>query len=135
MAVCCRSNRKKKIKITGQIREKLNTIIHSSQYAKKIQENVITIRNNRYVIPVKEEYKQDVKGFIHDISSTGSTVFIEPISVLEMNNEINRLKIEENQEIEKILQEISQTLYPYINEIEKDIDLIGKIDFIFAKAK
>lgn len=129
------SIRKKKIKITGQIREKLNTIIHSSQYAKKIQENVITIRNNRYVIPVKEEYKQDVKGFIHDISSTGSTVFIEPISVLEMNNEINRLKIEENQEIEKILQEISQTLYPYINEIEKDIDLIGKIDFIFAKAE
>ena len=129
------SIRKKKIKITGQIREKLNTIIHSSQYAKKIQENVITIRNNRYVIPVKEEYKQDVKGFIHDISSTGSTVFIEPISVLEMNNEINRLKIEESQEIEKILQEISQTLYPYINEIEKDIDLIGKIDFIFAKAE
>lgn len=129
------SIRKKKIKITGQIREKLNTIIHSSQYAKKIQENVITIRNNRYVIPVKEEYKQDVKGFIHDISSTGSTVFIEPISVLEMNNEINRLKIEENQEIEKILQEISQTLYPYINEIEKDIELIGKIDFIFAKAE
>ena len=129
------SIRKKKIKITGQIREKLNTIIHSSQYTKKIQENVITIRNNRYVIPVKEEYKQDVKGFIHDISSTGSTVFIEPISVLEMNNEINRLKIEENQEIEKILQEISQTLYPYINEIEKDIDLIGKIDFIFAKAE
>ena len=129
------SIRKKKIKITGQIREKLNTIIHSSQYAKKIQENVITIRNNRYVIPVKEEYKQDVKGFIHDISSTGSTVFIEPISVLEMNNEINRLKIEENQEIEKILQEISQTLYPYIDEIEKDIELIGKIDFIFAKAE
>lgn len=128
------SIRRKERKLTNLIKEKLNNMIHSSKFNKKIQESVITIRNNRYVIPVKEEYKQDIKGFIHDISSTGSTVFIEPIAILEMNNEINQLKIEENREIERILQELSQNLYPYINEIEKDIELIGKLDFIFAKA-
>ena len=70
-------------------------MIHSSNYSKFIQENVITIRNERYVIPVKEEYRSQVKGFIHDVSSSGSTVFIEPIAIFEMNNQISNLKIEE----------------------------------------
>ncbi len=127
--------RKQKIKIEQDIRTKLNDLIHSSSYSKYIQENIVTIRNDRFVIPVKEEYRTQIKGFIHDISNAGSTVFIEPISVFEMNNELSKLKIEEELEIEKILQELSKMFFPYTSELEKDINLIGKLDFIFAKAK
>ena len=109
--------------------------MHSSTYSKYIQENVITIRNDRYVIPVKDEYRGQIKGFVHDISSSGSTVFIEPISVFELNNELANLKNEENLEIEKILQDLSKLFYPYSNEIQEDIECIGKLDFAFAKAK
>lgn len=127
--------RKQKRKIEQDIRSKLNDLIHSSSYSKYIQENIVTIRNDRFVIPVKEEYRTQIKGFIHDISNVGSTVFIEPISIFEMNNELNRLKIEEELEIEKILLELSKLFFPYTNELKKDVSLIGKLDFIFAKAK
>lgn len=129
------SIRKKQKNIEQDIKSKLNTFLHSSTYSKYIQENVVTIRNDRYVIPVKEEYRNQIKGFVHDISSSGSTVFIEPISVFELNNEIANLKIEENLEIEKILQNLSKLFYPYAEEIKKDIESISKLDFIFAKAK
>lgn len=127
--------RKKQKNIEQDIKLKLNNYIHSSTYSKYVQENIITIRNDRYVIPVKEEYKTQIKGFIHDISSSGSTVFIEPISVFDLNNEIANLKIEENIEIEKILQRLSKLFYPYTEEIKLDIECIAKLDFIFAKAK
>lgn len=129
------SIRKKQKNIEQDIKAKLNTFLHSSTYSKYIQENVITIRNDRYVIPVKDEYRSQIKGFVHDVSSSGSTVFIEPISVFELNNELANLKIEENLEIEKILQELSKLFYPYSNEIKEDIKCIGKLDFAFAKAK
>lgn len=129
------SIRKKQRNIEQDIKSKLNAFLHSSTYSKYIQENVVTIRNDRYVIPVKEEYRNQIKGFVHDISSSGSTVFIEPISVFELNNEIANLKIEENLEIEKILQNLSKLFYPYAEEIKKDIESISKLDFIFAKAK
>ena len=127
--------RKKQRNIEQDIKSKLNTFLHSSTYSKYIQENVVTIRNDRYVIPVKEGYRSQIKGFVHDISSSGSTVFIEPISVFELNNEIANLKIEENLEIEKILQNLSKLFYPYVEELKNDIECIGKLDFIFAKAK
>ncbi len=127
--------RKKQKNIEQDIKSKLNNYIHSSTYSKYIQENVITIRNDRYVIPVKEEYRSQIKGFVHDISSSGSTIFIEPISVFELNNEIANLKIEENIEIEKILQNLSKLFYPYIDELKLDIEIIATLDFIFAKAK
>lgn len=127
---------RKKLRNTEQdIKTKLNTIIHSSSYSKYIQENVVTIRNDRYVIPVKDEYRSQIKGFVHDVSSSGSTVFIEPISVFELNNNISNLKIEENQEIERILQSLSKLFYPYAEEIKNDIEYIANLDFIFAKAK
>ncbi len=129
-------NIRKKLKnIEQEIRQKLNSMIHSSNYSKFIQENVITIRNERYVIPIKEEYRSQVKGFIHDVSSSGSTVFIEPIAIFEMNNQISNLKIEENIEIEKIIAELSGLFYPYTLEIEEDIANLKKLDFIFAKAR
>lgn len=129
------SIRKKQKNIEQDIKSKLNNYLHSSTYSKYVQENVITMRNDRYVIPIKEEYRSQIKGFVHDISSSGSTVFIEPISVFELNNEIANLKIEENIEIEKILQELSKLFYPYVEEIKTDIECIAKLDFIFAKAK
>lgn len=127
--------RKKQRNLEQDIKSKLNTFIHSSTYSKYIQESVITIRNDRYVIPVKDEYRGQIKGFIHDISSSGSTVFIEPISVFDLNNNLSNLKIEENIEIEKILQNLSKLFYPYYKEIKTNIECIGKLDFIFAKAK
>ena len=118
------SIRKKQRNTEQDIKTKLNAFLHSSTYSKYIQENVITIRNDRYVIPVKDEYRGQIKGFVHDISSSGSTVFIEPISVFELNNELANLKNEENLEIEKILQDLSKLFYPYSNEIKEDIKCI-----------
>ena len=114
-----------------EIRSKLNSFLNS----KYVQESLITMRNGRFVIPVKNEHRQDVKGFIHDISSSGSTVFIEPISIFDLNNDLNNLKNEENIEIEKILQKLSSLFFNIIPNLENDINLIGIIDFIFAKAK
>lgn len=127
--------RKKQRNLEQNIKSKLNTFIHSSTYSKYIQESVITIRNDRYVIPVKDEYRGQIKGFIHDISSSGSTVFIEPVSIFDLNNELSNLKIEENIKIEKILQNLSKLFYPYCEEIKTNIKCIAKLDFIFAKAK
>ena len=116
------------------IKNKLNSILHSS-YSKYMQENVVTIRNDRYVIPVKQEYRSQVKGFVHDISTSGSTVFIEPLSVFEANNALNNLKLEEHAEIEKILENLSSLLFPYTEELSISVNSIGLLDFIFAKAK
>ena len=117
-----------------EVKNKLNSILHSS-YSKYMQENVVTIRNDRFVIPVKQEYRSQIKGFVHDISSSGSTVFIEPISVFEANNTINNLRVDEAAEIERILQNLSSLLFPYTDELFSDIESIGMLDFIFAKAK
>ena len=126
--------RKNKRKLEQEIKEKLNNFIHSSTYSKYIREPVITIRNDRFVIPVKDEYRSQIKGFIHDTSSSGSTVFIEPMNIFELNNQINNLKFEENIEIEKILQILSFSLFPIIEELKNNIRLIGVLDFTFAKA-
>ncbi len=129
------SIRKKQKNLEQDIKNKLSQMIHSSTYSKFIRDSLVTIRNDRFVIPVKEEYRSQIKGFVHDISNAGSTVFIEPISIFEMNNELNQLKIDENIEIEKILKDLSSLFYPYIEQLKMDSDLIGKLDFIFAKAK
>lgn len=129
------SIRRKQRKLEEDIRNQLNNMIHSSKYSKYIQENIITIRNDRFVIPIKEEYRSQIKGFIHDISNAGSTVFIEPIAVFEMNNELSKLKIDEEIEIQKILANLTSLFVPYIDELKADVNLIGKLDFIFAKAK
>ena len=127
--------RKNQRKLEQNIKSSLNNILHSSTYSKYLQENVVTIRNDRYVLPVKEEYRAQIKGFVHDISSTGSTVFIEPLSIFELNNELNNLKIEEKIEIEKILKNLSQSFTPYTQNLKLDQETIGLLDFVFAKAK
>ena len=127
--------RRKEKRIEQDIKSKLNTMIHSSTYSKYMRENLVTIRSGRFVIPVKEEYRSYIKGFVHDISSSGSTVFIEPIAVFDLNNELSNLHIEEEQEIERILQNLSSLFYPYTKELENNVNIIGKLDFIFGKAR
>ena len=127
--------RKKQKNIEQEIKQKLTNMIHSSSYSKYVQESLITIRNERYVIPIKEEYRSKIKGFVHDFSSSGSTVFIEPITIFELNNELSDLKIEENLEIEKIIKELSKLFYPCVDELKSNIYNLSKLDFIFAKAK
>ena len=129
------SIRNEKRKLEDTIKEKLNSFIHSSTYSKYVQENVITIRNNRYVVPIKDEYRSVVKGFIHDVSASGSTVFIEPMVVFDLNNELHVLESNEAIEIERILSYISSLFAPFVNELKEDYITIGTIDFIFAKAK
>lgn len=128
------SLRRNRRRLETGIKEKLNSFIHSASYSKYIMEPIITIRNDRYVIPVKIEYKENINGLIHDISASGSTVYIEPTSVFDLNNQINNIKLEENIEIEKILEHLSTLLYPIANNIKETVSLIGEIDLIFAKA-
>lgn len=117
-----------------EIKNKLNTIIHSATYSKYLQDAVVTIKNERYVVPVKEEFRGQIKGFIHDVSSSGSTVFVEPLSVFELNNQLNNLKADEQIEILRILDELSKKFGAITNELKNNVKLIGEIDFIFAKA-
>ena len=127
------SIRTSKKSLESNIKNKLNQVIHAN--SKYIMDQVITIRDGRFVIPVKDEYRSFVKGFIHDTSSSGSTVYIEPMAVFEINNKINSLIIEENKEIERILSELSSLLYPIVYNIEQDVKVISKLDLINAKAK
>ena len=126
--------RKSRKKFEYDIKEKLNHFIHSSTYSKYIMEPIITIRNDRYVIPVKFEYKDNIQGFMHDISASGSTAYIEPTAIFDLNNKINNTKLEENIEIEKILEELTKLLYPIIDLLKTSINTIGKIDFLSSKA-
>lgn len=128
------SLRKNRKKIENDIKDTLNKMIHSSNYSKYIMEQIITIKNDRYVIPVKEEFRGMIKGFIHDMSASGSTLFIEPISIFEMNNSINNIKFEEQLEIQRILEELSSLISPHIFEIMTNVQAITNIDFAFAKA-
>lgn len=129
------SIRRNKKNLEAQIKTKLNSIIHSNAYSKYLMDSVVTIRNDRYVIPVKDEYKSFVKGFVHDTSSSGSTVYIEPIAIFEMNNAVNNLIIDENREIDIILENLSNLLYPIVDFLKETLNSIGMIDFIVSKAK
>lgn len=127
-----RRNRKK---LEQDVKDKLSNFIHSSAYSKYIMDSIITIRNDRFVIPVKEEAKDKINGSILDISASGSTVYIEPSVIYELNNKINNIKTEENIEIEKILRNLSILLFPLADNLSNDVEIIGSLDFIFAKAK
>ncbi len=125
--------RKQIIDQEGKIKEKLNQILRSQ--SKFLQENVITFRDDRYVIPVKSEYRNEVPGLIHDQSATGSTIFIEPTSIFNMNNEIKELKLKEALEVDRILSLLSQMCQPITEQLKTSLNNIGNIDFAFAKGK
>ncbi|MCL2220902.1 MAG: endonuclease MutS2 [Oscillospiraceae bacterium] len=118
-----------------KIRQTLNKIITSSAYSKMLQEPIITMRNDRYVVPVKAEHKSGFPGMVHDISSSGATQFIEPMSVVNINNELRELSAREKTEIERILMELSADVANCGDDIIRDYEVLTKLDFVFAKAK
>ena len=119
----------------GKIRDGLQKIISSPAYSKYLREPIITIRQGRYVVPVKSECKNDVPGLIHDVSATGSTYFIEPASAVNANNALRELEIKEKKEIERILAELSSEAAAYREAINMDYAMLVQLDVIFAKAK
>lgn len=118
-----------------RVRERLNAMIRSTTYQKYLQDPIITIRNGRFVIPVKQEYRQQVPGLVHDQSGSGATLFIEPTAVVELGNEYKKLLSEEAEEVERILAELAAMVEPYANEIYEDLAVLGEIDLVFAKAR
>ncbi len=125
---------RREIKVSNdRIRDQLNSIINSTAYRNMLQDYVITIRNDRYCVPVKSEYRNSFNGMIHDQSNTGSTLFIEPMSVVQLNNKIKELRIKEKAEIEKILQHLSDMVRENIDPLMADLNVLTELDFIFAK--
>ncbi len=117
------------------IKAKLNEVLHSAKYSKAIQENLVTMRGGRYCIPVKVEYKSEFPGMVHDMSSSGQTVFIEPTFVVEANNKIRELQAEEKKEIERITLELSEEAGMRRYALEENLKIITRVDFTFAKAR
>lgn len=115
------------------IRAKLNSIVNEQK--KYLQDSIITMREGRYVVPVKQEYKSRIKGLVHDISASGATVYIEPMSVVNMNNELKTLFINEKEEIEIILEKLSEEVFESSYEIDANKEILKILDFIFAKGK
>ena len=127
---------RRNIKIANdRIKEQLNSIIHSNTYKNMLQEAVITIRNERYCVPIKQEYKNAFAGLIHDQSATGATVFIEPISIVQLNNKIKELHNREKIEVERILALLSAKVAENGDVILANADILAHIDFVFAKAE
>ena len=119
----------------GKIRDSLQKVISSPAYSKYLREPIITIRQGRYVVPVKAECKNDVPGLVHDVSATGSTYFVEPMSAVNANNALRELEIRERKEIERILAELSAEAAAHREDINLNYAMLVKLDVIFAKAK
>lgn len=118
-----------------RISDKLNGIISASQNEKYLQERIITIRNNRYVVPVKQEYRGQIPGIVLDRSASGATLYIEPLAVVELNNDLKVLAAEEEKEVIRILKELSEKVANYKEEVIEDYNLLVDLDFQFAKGK
>lgn len=127
--------RRQKLTLGGRIKESLQQIIHSSRYQDMIQDPVITLRGDRYCIPIKIEYKNQFKGIVHDQSSTGATVFIEPMAVVEIGNELKGLENKEQEEVEKVLIDLTNRVMPYTLEIASSYDNLIDLDSIFARSE
>ena len=119
----------------GKIRDGLQKVISSPAYSKFLREPIITIRQGRYVVPVKSECKNDVPGLVHDVSATGSTYFVEPMSAVNANNALRELELKEKKEIERILAELSAEAASHAEDINLDYTMLVQLDVIFAKAK
>ena len=124
---------RKSIKNTNnKVHEQLNGIVNSSRTM--LQDALVTMRNGRYCLPVKAEYRSSFKGMIHDQSATGSTLFIEPMAIVKLNNELRELSLKEQDEIERILAELSNLIGEHVEELKINLEVLTKLDFIFAKA-
>lgn len=119
----------------SKIKEQLNNIIHSASYKNMIQDAVITIRNDRFCVPIKQEYRNSFPGMVHDQSSTGATCFIEPMSVVTLNNKIKELVAKEKTEIDKILRMLSEMVNEYSEQLQNNTEILTYLDFVFAKGE
>lgn len=127
------SHVRRSMKVTAdRIHTQLNSILNSNR--SYLQDAVITMRDGRYCLPVKSEYKNQVSGMVHDQSATGSTLFIEPMAIIRLNNEMRELEIQEQKEIEAVLASLSNQAAPCTEELRMDMELLAQLDFIFAKA-
>ncbi|MCI8661916.1 MAG: endonuclease MutS2 [Hungatella sp.] len=118
--------------INDRVHTQLNALLNSSR--SYLQDAVVTMRDGRYCLPVKAEHKNQVAGMVHDQSATGSTLFIEPMAVIQLNNQLRELELQEKKEIEAVLAQLSNETAPYIEEIRLNQEILSKLDFIFAKA-
>lgn len=118
-----------------RVRSQLNEMIHSASYRTMLQDPVVTMRGGRFCLPVKAEFRASVKGMVHDQSATGSTVFVEPMAVVVLNNKVAELTAQEKEEIERILRRLSNMVREVQKELEADIGIMAQLDFIFAKSK
>lgn len=118
-----------------RIKNKLEGIIRSGDYQKILQETLVTMRGDRYVLPVKQEYRSRFPGLVHDQSASGATLFIEPMAIVELNNELRKVQLEEKREVEVILAKLSATIGSFEQELRATLDALGQLDFVFAKAK
>ena len=120
---------------SARVRDALQKIISSPSYAKALQDPIITTRSERFVVPVKAEFKNAVPGLVHDVSSSGATLFIEPMAAVKANNELRELRAREKAEIERILAELSADCAEHADDISRDFGILVQLDLIFAKAK
>ena len=118
-----------------QVRDKLQSILNAKDLQESLQDSIVTMREGRYVVPVRHDARNKVKGLVHDMSASGQTVYIEPMAIVEANNDIRQLELEEREEIQRILQELSEEVGQYPEAFAENERLFGQLDFIFAKAK
>ncbi|MDL2280814.1 endonuclease MutS2 [Selenomonadales bacterium OttesenSCG-928-I06] len=119
----------------NQVKDKIDNILRSTEYQKYFQDTLVTMRGDRYVIPIKQEYKHNFPGIIHDQSASGATVFIEPMAVVNLNNNLKQMMLAEKQEVERILRLLSTQVGQHAEKIATNLEILADLDFIFAKAK
>ena len=127
--------RRQMITLQVRVRDKLDSILRQTDLQKYLQESIITIRGDRYVVPVKQEYRHQFPGLVHDQSASGATVYIEPLAVVQISNEIIRMRAEERDEIARILQELTAAVGARVVEIQATLEGLAQLDFVFAKGK
>ncbi len=122
-------------KIGETIKAKLYNFVHSASYSKYIQDGIVTVRNDRYVIPLKAEYRKEIPGLVHDQSSSGATLYVEPMIIVELNNDLKTLLLDEEKEINRILRDFTSRVSAVVDMIKYDFSILIRLDTIFAKAE